>query len=226
MSGGTKAVKADCQSRVSFAARRGNGGGFACCLLLALGCIALEGCGRPMPRLAPPAIDPAAAGQAAIDEYDTNHDGVISGAELDRCPALKAAEKKYDHGSGKITADDIAERIRAWQASRVCMSQMAIRITLDGKPLKGATVTSEPEKFLGPNIPGAKGVTNAQGTVWPQVDRSRPGMFYGLYKLRVSKTIDGQETIPARYNTETELGFEKAPDSGGLAGMKLALKSK
>ena len=194
---------------------------FCLCLL-----VSFVGCGRATPRLAVPAIDAAAAGQAAIEQYDTNHDGVLSGAESDQCPGLKSSMKLYAHGTGDITADDIAERIRKWQENRVCMSQTAIKLTLDGKPLEGATVTAEPEKFLGPNIPAASGVTNVHGTVWPQVDRSRPGLFYGLYKLRVSKKVDGRETIPPRYNTQTELGFEKSPDAAGLRGMKFELTSK
>ena len=150
-----------------------------------------------------------------LEEYDTNHDGVLSGAESDQSPALKSAMKLYAHGSIGITADDIAERIRKWQENRVCMSQMAIKLTLDGKPLEGATVRAEPEKFLGPNIPAASGVTNAQGTVWPQVDHSRPGMFYGLYKLRVSKKVDGRETIPCATTRRPSLASKKRPTRRG-----------
>jgi len=193
----------------------------------ALGCcLFVAGCGHEPPRLTAPAIDAVAAGKEAIAEYDTNGDGAISGAELDQCPALKSALKKYDNGTGKITAADITERILKWQESRICMSQQPILLTLDGKPLTGATVTAEPEKFLGPAIPAATGVSNAMGTVWPQVAQNKPGVFFGLYKLRVSKQVDGKETIPARYNTQTELGFEKAPDGPSLTGLKLELKSK
>lgn len=197
-------------------------------LLLAAACFLLfaGGCGHAVPRLEPPPIDATHAGREAIAEYDTNDDGAISGDELDRCPALKAALKKFDHGTGKITAADISERIEKWQQGRVCMSPMAVQLTLDGKPLDGATVTAEPERFLGPGVPPASGVSNAQGTAWLQVAPNKPGLFYGLYKLRVSKTVDGHETIPARYDAHTELGFEKAPDTPTLGGLKFALKSK
>ena len=188
--------------------------------------IVLAGCGRAVPRLDPPVIDAARAGEEALLEYDTNHDGVISGAELDQCPGLKSAVKLYGSGDGKITAAEITERIEKWQNNRVCMSPMAISLTLDGKPLEGATVTAEPEKFLGPAVPVATGVTNAYGTARPQVAPNRPGVFFGLYKLRISKKVDGKEKIPARYNKETEIGFEKAPDAPGLRDLKLELKSK
>jgi hypothetical protein len=190
-------------------------------LLLVVG-----GCGRAAPRLEAPAIDAVQAGRDALAEYDTNGDGAISGVELDQCPGLKAALKQYDKGTGKITAADITERIVKWQESRIFLSPMPIRLKLDGKPLEGASVTAEPEKFLGTGIPAATGITNSQGTAFLQVAPNRPGLFYGIYKLRVSKQIDGRETIPARYNTKTVLGFEKAPDGAGLGGgVKLDLTS-
>jgi hypothetical protein len=194
----------------------------------AAGCwlLFVVGCGREPPRVVAPTIDAVAAGQEAIAEYDTNHDGAISGAELDQCPGLKSALKQYDNGTGRITAADITERIRKWQESRVSLSQTSILLTMDGKPLEGATVTAEPEKFLGSAIPSATGVTDSLGIVWLQIAQNKPGVYYGLYKLRVSKRVNGQETIPARYNARTELGFEKAPDAPGLKGHKLDLKSK
>ena len=37
-----------------------------------------------------------------------------------------------------------------------------------------------------------------------------PGIYVGLYRVRISKKVDGKETLPARYNTATELGREIA----------------
>ena len=37
-----------------------------------------------------------------------------------------------------------------------------------------------------------------------------PGIYVGLYRVRISKKVNGKETLPARYNTETELGREIA----------------
>ncbi len=69
------------------------------------------GCSAAPSRELPPAIGPSDAGQAAIDQYDANHDGVISGAELEKCPALAAAISRYDtSGDHKVTAANIAAR--------------------------------------------------------------------------------------------------------------------
>src|SRR5207244_6768910 len=84
--------------------------------LLVLG---LVGCSHTPDRIAAPAFDAAAAGKKAIELYDTNHDGVISGKELDNCPAIKSAIKRYDMGGdGKVTADNIAARINKWIESK------------------------------------------------------------------------------------------------------------
>ena len=66
----------------------------------------------------PPSIDAVAAGTEAMKMYDTNHDGKISGAELDKCPAIKAAIAQIDlSGKGEVTAEMITARIKKWQDS-------------------------------------------------------------------------------------------------------------
>ena len=189
--------------------------------LAALGLALLAaGCSKQPTRVTPAAIDAAAAGKAAIAAYDKNGDGVISGNELDKCPALKSALKFYDHdGDGKVTAEAITARIQKWQASKQALVSVTLAIELDGQKLEGANVTLDPEPFLGPNLSPATGVTDGQGMADPRVEQTTlRGVSPGLYKLRISKKVDGRETIPARYNTETELGLEAAP--GGFSFMK------
>ena len=155
-------------------------------------------------------VSPADAAQAAIAQYDTNHDGVISGDELDKCPALKAAAKRYSNGGdGKITADSLASQIAKWKGI-ASMSLCVVAVDLDGKPLDGATVTADPETFLGPQFKPATGKTDKTGRAKLKVS-GKPGAYFALYKVRVSKMVDGKETIPARYNTNTTLGMDFTP---------------
>jgi hypothetical protein len=172
-------------------------------------------------------LDPDAAGAAAIAEYDTNHDGVISGGELDRCPALKRAAGRIDPtGGGKITAAAVAGRIRQWQASKLANMNVLILVRMDGQPLAGATVTAEPEKFLGSTLAAAKGITDGTGSA-PLRMADKPGLHCGFYKIRVSKLVGSQEIVPARYNRETELGIEVAIDADELqGGVRLDLNSR
>ncbi len=200
--------------------------GLAACLSLGL-FVLCQGCSHQPARELAPALNPEAAGAAAIAEFDTNRDGVISGSELDRCPALKRAAARIDPtGGGKITAAAIAERIRQWQASKLANINVLIVVRIDGQPLAGATVTAEPEKFLGPTLVAAKAVTDSTGSA-PLRMTDKPGLHCGFYKLRVSKIAGGKESVPARYNKESELGIEVALDADELqGGVRLELNSR
>ena len=202
----------------------------AVCLAMLL--LALAGCSNAPARVEPPVLNPVEAGKAAITEYDTNHDGAISGAELDACPAIKSALNRYDtNGDGKVTAETIAARVASWQSggNRVARLRAVAEVTLDGQPLVGATVRFEPEPFLGPALLAAGGTTGGSGST--VIDIAPPqtlGISYGLYKVRISKVVAGKETLPAKYNTNSELGAEIAPDSPWLMrkSMKFDLRSK
>jgi hypothetical protein len=196
---------------------------FFAALLVVSGC----GGGGP-PRESPPAISPSAAGAAALEEYDANHDGVISGAELDKCPGLKSALSRYDTaGDKKVTAANIAARIEKWQSNKTALATLSVALTLDGQKLVDASVTAEPEKFLGPEVQPATGTTDAYDNARLKIN-GKVGAHYGLYKIRVSKVEGGKETIPAIYNVNTQLGLEFAPDAPELksTGFVFHLKSR
>ncbi len=186
------------------------------------------------PRVVPPSIDAVAAGTEAIKMYDTNHDGKISGAELDKCPAVKVAIAQIDtSGKGEVTAEMITARVRKWQDSKLGRMSLGCRITRNGSPLAGATVTFVPEKFLGPNLQPATGKTDQNGMAMlssvpadtsPTAPRQPPGVAPGLYRIVVTKA--GLE-IPPKYSTEAGavLGQEVAMDAKGIQeGLKYDLK--
>jgi hypothetical protein len=194
----------------------------------------LISCNRGPARVGQPSISPSGAGSGAIEAYDTNSDGVISGAELDAVPALKAALPRFDTDGDKgIGADEVAARVNAWKAMRTGLASVRCHITLDGQPLTGAEVIFEPEPFLGEEVKTATGTTNQFGDVAPTVakeDRPDPtlpgGVHFGLYKVRISKKANGREMIPARYNTATILGQEVAYDDPGISNNNLAFNLK
>jgi hypothetical protein len=171
-----------------------------------------------------------------MEDYDKDGDGFIAGSELEAAVGIKAAMATIDSDKdGKVTADEIANRIEAWQATRYGIMPLGITFTMDGRPLDGATVTFEPEPFLGDEIKAAVGETTLGGSAFPSVPADqRPtkdtpaGLALGLYRVRLSKKVNGQETIPARYNTQTTLGQEVSMDDPAIANQKLRfdLKSK
>lgn len=185
---------------------------------------------REPKRILPPGIKPAEAAKKAMELYDTNKDGKISGPELDKAPGLKAALKvmKTDAEKG-VTAEQIAERIQKWLDSRIGRMSLSCQVLHNGQPLSGATVKFVPEKFLSDYLKEtASGKTNENGMAMislptePGPDALPPGLTTGMFRVEITK--DG-ENIPAMYNTATVLGQEVSLDNIDMQmGIKFNLK--
>jgi hypothetical protein len=189
--------------------------------------LSLIGCNH-RDELIPPTYSPDESAQQALAEYDTNHDGYLDAKELERCPALKNRLELIDqNGDHRLSAAEIAGRIQIYADSQVALKSILCSVTLDGRPLQGATVTYVPEKFMGSSIKPASGVSDERGAVSLFVPgENLPGLQPGLYRVEISKkSASGQETIPARYNEETILGAEIYPRKirGGEEGDSVSL---
>jgi hypothetical protein len=170
----------------------------------------LAGCSKAPSRIDAAGISSGSAAAAAIAEYDSDGDGAISGAELDKAPALKAALKVLDtNNDQKITADEIAAEIDKWAAGRVAFLEADCTVTMDGRPLAGATVTLTPEKFLGETVHPATGTTDRSGRVRLSVapeflpSPNLKGIQCGFYKVAITHPT---QKIQAQFNTATTLG--------------------
>jgi hypothetical protein len=206
-------------------------------LLVAIGVpVLLAGCSSSSISVYGPKYS-SSAGSQAMQQYDTDGDGVVSGAELDKAPGLKAALARFDTNEDKgVSADEITERIAKWQDSNVALTAFGFQVTLDGQPLPEAEVIFEPEAFLGEDIKLAAGKTGLIGDctatipkeLRPDPKLSPPGVNLGLYKVKISKIVGGKETVPRKYNEETILGQEVARDVPEIANnrVKYALTSK
>jgi hypothetical protein len=203
-------------------------------LLIAPLLVAVASCRYGPSAVKQPTINATSAGKLAMEMYDKNNDGKVAGDELENAPALKAALPRLDtNGDGGVSADEIAARVQAWKAMQSGMTGVHIHFTLDGQPLTEATVTLEPEPFLGDEVRAAVGATNQFGDAAPSIpkeqrpDSSLPGgAHFGLYKVRVSKIVNGNETIPARYNTQTVLGQEVSYDDPGMKSNNITFALK
>lgn len=189
-------------------------------LFVLLSLLACTSCSSGPSAVKPPSINASAAGSKAMELYDKNSDGKVSGPELEQAPSLKAALARIDKdGDKSITADEIAERIGVWKGTGTGLMTFACLVTLDGAPLLGATVTYVPDPCLGDAVKSASGITNASGKAAGGIakedlpDPTWPGgMQLGIYTVKISKPVNGKETIPAKYNEQTMLGQEVSPD--------------
>ncbi len=186
--------------------------GWGC--VFALASIVVVGCSHGPARVTAPRLSASSAAAKAIEQYDADHDGKLSGAELDACPAIKSALDKIDTaGDGSVTAEKLTARIQAWQKG-VARIGFGCTVLRNGEPLADAEVKFVPEKFMGDNYPTCTGKTDGNGkadiTMPPTEGDNRPGMPPGFYRVEITKAGDN---IPAKYNTATTLGQEVAVDN-------------
>ena len=189
--------------------------------------IATSACRYRLPALKPPKFDPDGAAAAAMEQYDTNSDGQIDKSELKTAPGIKFALGRIDgDDDGSVTADELSAMIQEkWLDAGGGIMRVSVEVTLNRRPLDGATVTFEPEEFLGDVIHLATGETDAEGyTPMSMAEEDMPhenvrsGVGPGLYLVRISKEVNGKEIVPAKYNTETTLGIEVATRASYMPG--------
>ena len=197
-------------------------------LVWALGLILVTGCGGPA-YLEQPDFDVVAIGNALLDAYDVDSDGLLSEAELKKCPSVLEGMKRFDSGGDQqVSPEEIAARVGVWSKGRVAVMRFEPRVLLNGKPLAGALVEFVPEPAMAGIIKPASGVTTRSGYAEIVIaaedlphDTPYVGMHMGLYKIKITHP---KKKIPARYNTETELGQEVTRDLG--YGVSINLKSR
>ncbi|MCI0463950.1 MAG: hypothetical protein L0Z62_44015 [Gemmataceae bacterium] len=193
-----------------------------------LGVAVLGGC-SDRAVLVPP-MDADGAANRALREYDADKDGALAGPELAQCPGLKDGLVRMDTNKDRrITADELAARLRQYEADMAGLLYLNAALTLDGKPLADAVVTLVPEKFMAAGIKPAQGTTRASGSCEFQIEgKEYPGIHPGIFRIEVSKKdASGQETIPAKYNTQTTLGIEAGKGNPDIFhGLVLQLSSR
>jgi len=175
-------------------------------------------------------LDAKGVAAKAMEQYDTNRDGVLDAQELKRCPGLEACAKRI-HRSNKdprLTQDELEQVLAEYVEGRTGIMALVCHVTLDGEALPGAEVVLEPEAFLGDSVKPSHGTTDEKGKARVQMEGApTPGCNYGIYRVRISKTgPNGREMLPARYNKETQLGIEVGPGLKGSSTFPFPLRAR
>lgn len=179
--------------------------------------VLIGGCSSGPQTVKPPKINVSSAAQQALELYDTNHDGKLSQEELAKCPAVLLTLDGYDTNHDKfVDQQEIQDHLTFLLRNGTGATQLACNIMYQGKPLAGAKVVFEPEPYLGSDIQTAEGTTDNTGAAElgmpadkaPAALKKMKLIQYGTYKVRITHpTIK----LPAKYNTDTTLGYETIP---------------
>jgi hypothetical protein len=180
--------------------------------------LALSGCSRlSQSSVKPPSVNPNIAADKAIELCDQDGNGLLSASELAACPGLLAALANYDtSGDKQLSRDEIAARLTDMYSHGTGLTPSSCRVTLDGRPLRGAHVRLVPEPFLGGDVKSAEGDTDGSGTApigiadsdLPEKLRGAKLMQLGVYRVEITHPTT---KIPAKFNTQTTLGYELHP---------------
>lgn len=153
--------------------------------------VAAAGCGPDgPPPVPPPSYDPAAMTAAALKEFDKDGNGGLEAAELAACPGLRQAALTADgNGDKKLSRDELQARFGLYKAVGVGAVAVSGKVTIDGKPADGATVTFTPEACLLGAVPTTTATTAADGTLGGFRVGGTPagGLPCGLYRVSVQK---------------------------------------
>ena len=175
------------------------------------------GCNGGLSALEPPELDPESAAQEAMALYDKDGDHALSKSELEACPGLAASLKVYDSDKdGMISQQEIVKRLERFVTRGIALARLSVTVTLDKKPLANATVRFVPEPYLGEEIKPASGTTRKRGSATmavadedlPENQKGIKGIHAGTFRVEITHP---QKKIPAKYNTDTKLGYETTP---------------
>ena len=181
---------------------------------LSLCIIAMLGCSRGPSRFKAPGVDSESAAAQAIELYDANGDGALNREELGKCPGILSKLAVYDENrNGSVEQQEIFRRLSELLKHGTGGTGLNALVSYNGKPLPGATVLLEPEPYLGDEVQMAEGVTDGAGSAdlsippeyVPEHLRRVKSVHYGTFKVRITHPT---VSLPAKYNTETELGYE------------------
>lgn len=194
-------------------------------LLAALGLVSL-GCSNRPGGLSMPPIDAGAVAKGTMASADVDGDGALSGTELrSESFGLRYSVSAIDaNGDRSVTEEELRDYVQThWLDLGAALTSTQCKVMLNHRPLSGATVIFEPVDYMKGSIRPASGVTRGGVAYLDIADEDRPhenahGAQCGVYLVRISKKVNGRETIPPQYNADSTLQCEVAKRAGYKPG--------
>ena len=129
-----------------------------------------------------------------------------------------------------LDADEIRAGIEEWKQNAVGPRQVPFTVTLNGRPLAGATVRLVPASFFGSELKGASAESGPTAAgYWQCRPRTCPSTLLklalvqaGLYRVEITHP---SVKVPAKYNTESNLGIEITSSNPGPQGVYWSLST-
>ena len=154
----------------------------------------LNGCGAgPAAKIAP--LGPENA-QKAMEAYDKDGNGALSAEELKQSPPLLANATQIDTDRDHaISLAELTGRMEGIAAGALYIG-LSVRITDQGRPVEGATLTLIPEPFMGDAYPKFSG-TSGPGGYCPTTSEGAqlPGAPACWYRAEVTKPGAGTPVV-------------------------------
>lgn len=123
----------------------------------------------------------------------------------------------------------LAGLLAATGCSDASMEKVSGTVTMDGKPLPRARLLFTPSGTKSNPGSGSYAITGPDGRYeLRQVDPDREGALVGPHRVEITTVFESRddgrlpkETIPKRYNEDSELTFEVTPGGSSTADFQL-----
>lgn len=177
-------------------------------------------------------VSPESAAADTLTKFDINSDGSLDKTELEKCPPLASNWAAFDSNSDQqLSSDELTAGFRQVFMPGKSLAEITCTVLLDGRPLSDAVVRLRPLESLGTAIAEAEATTDASGVAHPTMAKDKLPAEYntlalvypGFYYVEVTHP---QQSIPPRYNTATELGWQVDPSDRAGTSARFDLKSK
>jgi hypothetical protein len=145
--------------------------------------------------------------QEAMEAYDKDGSGFLSAEELKQSPPLLASATRIDTDhDGAISLAELTTRMEGVAAGALYIG-LSVRITENGRPVEGTTLTLIPEPFMGDACPTYSGTSGPGGYCPVESDGAELlGAPAGWYRAEVTKPGVGTPVVK---------GLEIASDTTG-----------